>query len=107
MVPCPQGAWGQPSSSLGLIRVKATHGTISTIKPKTHHSEPDSAEGGGVRSEGVRVMILAFCVSELRKSVPRSVPLIMDSWDFCPFFTARSLFSSTSHTAADFARQVD
>ena len=57
--------------------------------------------------KNIFVRILVFCVSELRKSVPRSVPLNMDSWAFCPFFTARSLFSTTSHTAADFARQVD
>ena len=36
---------------------------IDTYNRAKAESETDSVEGGGVRSEGVRVRILAFCVS--------------------------------------------
>ena len=98
--PCMCMLWGK-------LGVRTTPEIIHVQQRQTHTFETDSVEGGSVRSEGVRVRILAFCVDSMGESVPRSVPLNMDSWDFCPFFTARSLFSSTSHTAADFARQVD
>lgn len=70
-------------------------------------SETVSLEVGGVRLEGSRCGNLTFCAETMGKSVPRSVPESIDSYDFCTFFATRSLFSSTSHTAADFARQVD
>ena len=45
------------------LGVRTTHEIIHVQQRQTHTSETDSVEGGVVRSEGVRVRILAFCVS--------------------------------------------
>ena len=49
------------------LGVRTTSEIIHVQQRQTHTSETDFVEGGGVRSEGVRVRVFGFLCEELEK----------------------------------------
>ena len=70
------------------LGVRTTPEIIHVQQRQTHTSETDSAEGGGVRSEGFRVRILAFCGRSSRKKYVRSTSSRVRIWSLVSFFRA-------------------